>query len=112
MNQTLGISCHTFSAKTSLSRLIDGPDISAKWTSGLRISSVILVLGGTGQLSYAAIGAHARSFVAKRVDHHSGCVALMWDAVGEVGAASCTEVEASHAELPRRAPIAGTRTIF
>ena len=73
---------------------------------------VIPVLVGTGQLNYAAIDAHARSFVAKRVDHHSGCVALMWDAVGEVGAASCTEVDASNAEQPTRAPIAGTRTIF
>ena len=88
MNQTLGMSCHTFSSKTNLSQLIDGPDIFAKRTGGPRISSVILVSRGMGQLNYAAIDAHARSSVAERVDHHSGCVALMWDAVGEVGAAS------------------------
>ena len=76
------------------------------------MSFIMVSIGGMGQVNYMTIDVHARLSAAKRVDYYSGYVALMWDAVGEVGAASCTEVEASEAEQPMRAPIAGTRTIF
>jgi hypothetical protein len=73
---------------------------------------VLLLTGGMGQVNYMTTGVHARLSAANRADHYSGCVALMWDAVGEVGAASCLDVEASRADQPLRAPIKGTRQIL
>jgi hypothetical protein len=87
-NQTLGISCRTFSAKAALLQLINGLHVLVKWTDGSRTSLVIVLPGVPGQANYIIIDVHVTLSAAKRADHYSGCTALMWDAVGEVGAAS------------------------
>ena len=53
---------------------------------------------GMGQANYAAANAYMNSLAAKCVVHRLTSVALMWDAVAEVGMASRMDVETSCAD--------------
>ena len=85
--------------------MIDGLDVPVQWTDDSRMSLIMVSIGGIGQVNYMTIDVHARLSAAMRVDYYSGCVALMWDAVGEAGVASCMDVGASGADQLLRAPL-------
>ena len=84
--------------KTVLSQMIDGLDVAVKWTDDSRMSLIMVSIGGIGQVNYMTIDVHARLSAAKRVDYYSKYVALMWEAVGEVGVASRLDAEASRVD--------------
>jgi hypothetical protein len=112
VNQTPAALRYVFAPKAVPSQMIDRLSVSVEWTNNLYASSIAALIGGIGQANYAAANAYMNSLAAKRIGHGLKSVALMWDAVAEVGMASRMEAETSCAELFRYLSIAEVRTVF
>jgi hypothetical protein len=98
VNQTTAALRYVFAPKAVPSRMIDRLSVSVEWTNNLYASSIAASIGTMGQANYAAANAYMNSLAAKRAGYCLKCVALMWDAVAEVGMASRVDAETSCAD--------------